>query len=63
MKCISCGAEIGFSPKNGKLNCKYCGSSFDADSYSGNVKGAKKVKNNKKGSKSNYLESKSYTCT
>lgn len=32
--CKTCGAELYFNPKTGKLECEYCGSSFDPSEYS-----------------------------
>ena len=31
--CKTCGAELFFDPKSGKLHCEYCGSSFDPSEY------------------------------
>ncbi len=31
--CKTCGAELFFDPKTGKLQCEYCGSSFDPSEY------------------------------
>ena len=31
--CKSCGAELFFDPKSGKLHCDYCGSDFDPSEY------------------------------
>ncbi|MCR5295380.1 MAG: hypothetical protein K6E30_09470 [Lachnospiraceae bacterium] len=33
--CKTCGAELFFNPKTGKLECDYCGSSFDPSEYGG----------------------------
>ena len=34
--CKSCGAELFFDPKTGKLHCDYCGSDFDPSEYAFN---------------------------
>ena len=31
--CKTCGAELFFDPKTGKLHCDYCGSDFDPALY------------------------------
>ncbi len=31
--CKTCGAELYFDPKTGKLSCEYCGSTFDPSEY------------------------------
>ena len=31
--CKTCGAELYFNPKTGKMECEYCGSSFDPSEY------------------------------
>ncbi len=31
--CKTCGAELYFNPKSGKLHCDYCGSDFDPSEY------------------------------
>ena len=31
--CKTCGAELYFDPKSGKLNCEYCNSQFDPSEY------------------------------
>ena len=31
--CKTCGAELYFNPKTGKMECEYCGSTFDPSEY------------------------------
>lgn len=58
MKCIACGAEIEFSPKNKKLKCSYCGSEFDAKEYREQMTTAKKKQMNLHQQQENKLKQK-----
>lgn len=59
MKCLACGAEIEFSPKDKNLKCSYCGTVFDAKEYKEKITTAKEVTDKTNNEK---IETKSYSC-
>lgn len=61
MKCIACGAEIEFSPKDKKLKCSYCGSEFDAKEYRKQMTAAKKI-DEFASTTGEKIETKAYSC-
>lgn len=61
MKCIACGAEIEFSPKDKKLKCSYCGSEFDAKEYREQMTTAKKT-DEFASTTGEQIETKAYSC-
>lgn len=63
MKCLGCGAEIEFSPKDKKLKCSYCGSEFEAKDYTKKIRAAMEMKEFEPDSSKPQIETKSYTCT